>query len=322
MQKSKDLDFKIFRELKETNNYLSGQNIADKLNISRQAFWKHIKNLTDCGYKIEAVPHRGYKLKDFPDKPYPWEIKYGLNTKFIGHNIYFRQKIDSTQDFIWQLGQAGAPAGTVVIAQSQKKGKGRLGRSWVSPEGGLYLSCLLRPKKILIKDISQIALVIALACIQAIEQETGIELSVKWPNDIFLNKKKLGGILCQINAEADKINFVAVGLGININTKKLPPEATSLFLERKNKISLVAITKRIIKKIEQRYLELEAGKSKELLNQWQKHCFLWGSRLRVKILNQIIEGEAAGIDPEGYLLIRRDNGLTEKISSGDVVKII
>ncbi len=322
MQKSKDLDFKIFRKLKETNNYLSGQNIADKLNISRQAFWKHIKHLTDCGYKIEAVPHRGYKLKNSPDKPYPWEIKYKLNTKFIGHNVYFRQKIDSTQNFIWQLGQAGAPEGTLVIAESQKKGKGRLGRSWFSPGGGLYLSCLLRPEKILIKDISQIALVIALACIQAIEQETGIELSVKWPNDIFLNKKKLGGILCQINAEADKINFVAVGLGININTKKLPPEATSLFLERKNKISLVAITKRIIEKIEECYLKLEAGKGKELLAQWQEHCFLWGSRLRVKILDQIIEGEAAGIDPEGYLLLRRDTGLIDKIASGDVIKII
>ncbi|MCF7916600.1 MAG: biotin--[acetyl-CoA-carboxylase] ligase [Candidatus Omnitrophica bacterium] len=322
MQKSKDLDFKIFKELKETNNYLSGQQIADKLNISRQAFWKHIKNLTDCGYKIEAIPHRGYQLKDSPDKPYPWEIKYKLNTKSMGRNIYFRQKADSTQDLIWQLGQAGAPEGTIVIAESQKRGKGRMGRNWFSPKGGLYLSCLLRPKKILIKDISQISLVIVLACIQAIEQETGIKLSVKWPNDIFLNKKKLGGILCQINAEADKINFVAIGLGININTKNLPKEATSLFLERKNKVSLVAITKKIIEKIEQRYLELEAGKGKELLVQWQEHCFLWGSRLRVKVLDKTIEGEAAGIDQEGYLLIRRDNGLTEKISSGDVTKVM
>ncbi|MCF7874351.1 MAG: biotin--[acetyl-CoA-carboxylase] ligase [Candidatus Omnitrophica bacterium] len=322
MQKSKDLDFKIFKELKETNNYLSGQNIANKLKISRQAFWKHIKNLNDCGYKIEAIPRRGYKLKYSPDKPYPWEIRYKLGTKFTGHNVYFKEKIDSTQDFIWQLGQAGAPEGTVVLAGKQKKGKGRIGREWVSPKGGLYLSCLLRPKKILLKDISQIALVIALACIQAIEQETGIRLSVKWPNDIFLNKKKLGGILCQINAEADKINFVAIGLGININTKNLPEEATSLFLERKNKVSLVAITKKIIGKIEQRYLELEAGKSKELLEQWQEHCFLWGNRLRVKVFDKVIEGEAAGIDQEGYLLVRRDNGLTEKISSGDVTKVM
>jgi BirA family biotin operon repressor/biotin-[acetyl-CoA-carboxylase] ligase len=147
-------------------------------------------------------------------------------------------------------------------------------------------------------------------------------LSVKWPNDIFLNKKKLGGILCQINAEADKINFVAIGLGININTKNLPEEATSLFLERKNKVSLVAITKKIIGKIEQRYLELEAGKSKELLEQWQEHCFLWGNRLRVKVFDKVIEGEAAGIDEKGYLLLRRDVGLIEKISSGDVVKIM
>jgi BirA family biotin operon repressor/biotin-[acetyl-CoA-carboxylase] ligase len=322
MQKSKDLDYKIFKELKKTKSYLSGQNIANKLNISRQAFWKHIKNLTDCGYKIEAVPHQGYKLKDSPDKPYPWEIRYKLGTKFIGHNVYFKQTITSTQDFIWKLGQSGAPEGTIVIAQSQKKGKGRMGRGWLSPKGGLYLSCLLRPKKILLKDISKIALVIALACIQAIEEETGVKLSVKWPNDIFLNKKKLGGILCQINAEADKINFVVVGLGININTKKLPKKMTSLFLEKENKFSLVAITKKIIEKMEQRYLELEAGKGKKLLAQWQDHCVLWGSRLRVKVLDKVIEGEAAGIDQEGYLLVRRDNGLTEKISSGDVTKVM
>ncbi|MCF7871047.1 MAG: biotin--[acetyl-CoA-carboxylase] ligase [Candidatus Omnitrophica bacterium] len=321
-KRNKGLDYKIFKELKENKDYLSGQELANKFKISRQGLWKHIKNLNDCGYKIEAIPRRGYKLKYSPDKPYPWEIKYKLGTKFIGCNVYFRQRVDSTQDFIWQLGQSGAPEGTIVIAESQKKGKGRMGRSWFSPKGGLYLSCLFRPKKILLKNISQISLVMALACIQAIEKETGVKLSLKWPNDIFFDKKKIGGILCQINAEADKINFVAVGLGININTKKLPKETTSLFLERKNKFSLVIITKKIIEKMEQRYLEFESGEGKKLLAQWQERCFLWGNRLRVKVLDKTIEGEAAGIDQEGYLLVRRDNGLTEKISSGDVTKVM
>jgi BirA family biotin operon repressor/biotin-[acetyl-CoA-carboxylase] ligase len=322
MQKSKDLDFKIFKELKEATDYLSGQNLANKFKITRQGLWKHIKSLIDCGYKIEAAPHLGYKLKSSLDKLYPWELKYNLGTKFIGKCIYFRDILDSTQNLIYKLGQEGAEEGTVVIASRQKKGKGRMGRNWISPFGGIYLSCLLRPNSILLEDISQIALVMALACIRAIEKETGITVSVKWPNDIFLEGKKLGGILCEMNAEADKVNFIAVGIGLNVGIKNLPKEAISLSSYAKKKFSKVFLAKEILRQIESCYLELEKGNSKKLLEQWQRHCFLWGSRLRVKVLGQVIEGEAAGIDEKGYLLLRRDTGLVDKISSGDVVKVM
>ncbi|MFO8053474.1 MAG: biotin--[acetyl-CoA-carboxylase] ligase [Candidatus Omnitrophota bacterium] len=318
----KDLDYEIFKELKESNNYLSGQNLANKFRISRQGLWKHIKNLTDCGYKIEAVPRLGYKIKNSPDKLYPWELRYNLNTKFIGKNIYFKDFLNSTQEFIFKLAQSGSPAGTVVVAERQKKGKGRMGRAWASPKGGVYLSCLLRPKSILLKDVSQISLVIALACIEAIKKETGIALSVKWPNDIFLGNKKLGGILCEISAEADKVNFVVVGIGLNINSTVLPKEAVSLRLHTNKSFSKVSLTKEIFRQIEAYYLELERGNGKKLLKEWQKYCFLWGSRIRVKVLDRTIEGEAAGIDQRGYLLVRQDTGLIDKVSSGDVIKIM
>ncbi len=320
--KEQNLDFKIFKELKENKSYLSGQYLADKFKISRQALWKHIKNLEKCGYKIKATPHRGYKLENSPDKLFSWEVKYNLGTKFIGQAIYFKEIIDSTQDFIRQLAQGGACEGTVVFAGKQKKGKGRMGRSWLSPPGGIYLSCLFRPRFLLIEEVCQISLIMALACIEAIEKETGITPAVKWPNDIYLENKKLGGILCEIDAEADKINFITVGIGININTKNLPPEATSLALYAQKNFSKNSIGKEILRQIETCYLELEKGNSKDLLQRWQQHCFLWGSRLRVKVLEEVVEGEAAGIDQRGCLLLRRDTGLIDTISSGDVIKVM
>ncbi len=322
LKNDSNLDYEIFKELKESSKHLSGQDLANKLKISRQGLWKHIKNLTDCGYRVEAVPRLGYKIKNSPDKLYPWELKYNLNTNFLGKTVYFKDFLDSTQRFIFKLAQSGSPTGTVVTAQRQRKGKGRMGRNWASPQGGLYLSCLLRPRSILLKDVSQISLIIALACIKAIKKETGITLSVKWPNDIFLNNKKLGGILCEINAEADKINFIIVGIGLNINSTVLPKEATSLRLHTNKSFSKVNLTKEILRQIESYYQELEKGNGEKLLKEWQKYCFLWGSRIRVKVLDRITEGEAAGIDPRGYLLIRQDTGLIDKIASGDVVKVM
>lgn len=250
-----------------------------------------------------------------------WQIKRNLKTKTIGQVVYFKESLDSTQNFLKNLAREGASEGAVVIARKQNKGKGRMGRSWFSPEGGVYLSCLLKPKNILLEDITQIALTATLSCCEAIEKITSLSLSVKWPNDIFLEGKKLGGILCETEIESGKIKFVTVGIGININTKKLPPEATSLFLSTKKKFSRSLVVKEILGRIEDFYFGLESGKSKEFFKGWQERCFLWGSRIRVKILDKVVEGEAVGIDSKGCLLVRRDSGLVDKISSGDAERI-
>lgn len=316
-----NLDFAIFNELKKDNEYISGERLAQRLKISRQALWKHISKLIHKGYEIIAVPHLGYKLISSPDKLYPWEIQYNLNTKILGREIYYTEVADSTQDIAWELGTKSAKEGMIVFAEIQKKGKGRIGRKWISPAGGVYFSLLLKPDFLSIQDMPKITLLVVLGCLYGIKKATGIECAVKWPNDIYLQGKKIGGILCETNAEVDKIHFVVVGIGINVNSKDLPSEATSLFLHLKKKLSRVEITKSILREIEICYLRAKQEGFRNLLKEWESFCFLWGKRAKVKVFNQEIEGEACGIDEKGYLLLRRDNGFVERISTGDVARL-
>lgn len=318
----KDIEFIILKALKERKEYTSGEKLAKQLNLSRQALWKHIGKLVDKGYKISAVPHQGYRLISCPDKFYPWEIKYKLNTHFIGKEVYYKEIINSTQDFIRQLGLKGAPEGAVVFAEVQKEGRGRLQRQWVSSRGGIYFSLLLKPSFLSIQEVSKITLLIALGCLRGIKKATGVECSVKWPNDIFLGEKKLGGILCEMNAEIDRINFITIGVGINVNTRDLPSQATSLFLNLKKKVAQVEIAKRILEEIENYYNQVKRFGFSNLLKEWERFCFLWGKRVKVKVFNEVIEGKAVGIDKNGYLLLRFDSGLIKKISAGDITRVL
>ena len=318
----KDLEYIILEELKSNDGYTSGEKLSNQLSLSRQSLWKHINKIIDKGYEIAAVSHQGYKLISCPDKFYPWEIKYKLNTRFIGKEVYYKETIDSTQNFIWQLGLKEVSEGAVVFAEAQEEGRGRLQRRWVSSPGGIYFSLLLRPNFLLIREVFPIPLLIALGCLRGIKKATGIECSVKWPNDIFLKGKKLGGILCEMNAETDRIRFVVVGVGININTRDLPSQATSLFLNLKKKVSRVEIAKRILEEIEACYFIAKRVGFTGLLKEWEQSCFLWGKRIKVKVFNRTIEGEAVGIDERGYLLLRCSSGLIEKISAGEVTRIL
>jgi len=318
---SRSLDWIILDELKKDQGYVSGEQLARKLDISRQGLWKHIGNLTSKGYEIIAVPHLGYKLTSCPDKLYPWEIQHNLETSFIAKEIHHQEVLDSTQSLVWQKGLEGTKEGLVAFSETQKKGKGRLGREWVSGRGGIYFSLLLKPKFLHVQDVSQIVLIIALGVLKGIRKATGIWCAVKWPNDIFLNGKKIAGILCEINAEVDKVNFIVVGVGINVNSKDLPPQATSLFLQAKKKFSRVEIAQRVLEEIEMCYQRAEREDFSKLVSEWKQLCFLWGKRVRVKVFDKYIEGEALNIDERGYLMLRRDNGLLEKISAGDIIKV-
>jgi BirA family biotin operon repressor/biotin-[acetyl-CoA-carboxylase] ligase len=316
MMQEKILDF-----LKKKPEYISGDQIAGRLGITRQALWKHIQELKNSGYDIVAVPHLGYKLEASADRFFSFEVQHNLNTRFIGKKVYYFDSLTSTMDVAMQLGIKNAPSGTLILAETQTKGKGRLGRVWFSPKyKGIYLSLILRPK-LLPQQASVFTLLAAVAICEAIKQTTGLDAQIKWPNDIIIHNKKLGGILTELNAEMDEINFLIVGIGLNINNDKktLVSSATSLKEQKKDNISRIGLLQEILRKIEENYLLLEKKGPKPIIEKWRELSITLAKRVKVYSHSEHIEGEAIDIDRDGGLLIRTDAGLVLKVMAGDVV---
>ena len=312
---------KILDFLKKKQDYVSGDQIAGRLGISRQALWKHIQELKEIGYDIVAVPHLGYRLESSPDRLFPFEASRDLNTEFIGKKIYYFDTVASTMNIAMDLGLKGAPEGTIVLAESQIRGRGRLGRAWFSPKHkGIYLSLILRPK-ILPTQASCLTLLAAVSICEAIKEITGLDTQIKWPNDILIRHKKLGGILTELNAEMDKINFVLIGIGLNINNDKkaLIAGATSLKEQKKENINRIGLLQEILRKIESNYLHFQKNGAEPIIEKWRHYSVTLGKRVKVYCLKEHIEGEAIDIDIDGGLLVRKDAGVLEKIMSGDVM---
>jgi BirA family transcriptional regulator, biotin operon repressor / biotin---[acetyl-CoA-carboxylase] ligase len=312
----KILDFLKRKE----EGYVSGDQLSQKLGISRQALWKHIQELKEKGYEIIAVPHLGYQLTSAADRLFDFEVAHGLGTKFIGKKIYYFEALASTMDVAWQLGTKGAPEGTLVVAEQQTKGRGRLGRPWFSPKyKGIYLSLILRPR-MLPAQAPLLTLVASVSICEAINRELTLEARIKWPNDIWLGQKKLGGLLTELNAETDRINFVVIGMGLNVNNdkKSLVSSATSLSEHKKEQVSRVRLLQEILRRIEANYLVLEKD-AHPLLKKYREYSMTLGKRVKVYCQKRHIEGEAVDIDSDGGLLIRKDSGITEKVMAGDVM---
>jgi len=316
MTQEKILDF-----LKKKPEYISGDQISQRLGITRQALWKHIQELKELGYDIVAVPHLGYRLISAPDRLFPSEISRYLDTKFIGKKIYYFDTLSSTMDLAMELGIKGLPEGTLVLAETQTKGRGRLGRGWLSPKyKGIYLSLILRPN-ILPQQAPMLTLLSAVSVCEAVRQIAALEPEIKWPNDILIRHKKLGGILTELNAEMDEVRFVIVGLGLNINNDKktLLNGATSLKEEKGEPVNRSELLKEILRVIEKNYLIFQEKGPLPVLDKWREYSITLGKRVKVFCHRQHIEGIASDIDIDGGLLIRKDSGITEKVMAGDVV---
>jgi BirA family biotin operon repressor/biotin-[acetyl-CoA-carboxylase] ligase len=312
---------KIVELLKKNPNYVSGEELSHHLHISRQGLWKHIQELRLAGYEILAVPHLGYRLTSSPDRLLPFEVTSHLNTKFIGKKIYYFQTLSSTMDEAVKLGLAGIPEGALVLAETQTRGRGRLGRRWLSPKyKGIYFSLILRPK-ILPNAAPILTLLCAVSVCEAIKENLHLEAQIKWPNDIFMQHKKLGGILTELNAEMDVVRFVVIGIGLNANTDKrnLLASATSLKEQKKEQVNRLALLQEILRRIEKNYLYFAAQGSADIINKWREHSLTLGRRIKVICQKAHLEGEAVDIDADGGLLVRKDSGLVEKIMAGDVV---
>lgn len=313
---SKMLD--IFKKHKQ--EFMSGEDISRKMKVSRAAVWKHIEKLREIGYDIEAVPHLGYKLKSAPDKMIPDEIESGLDTNVFGRKIYSYKKTDSTNDIAYDLAEKGALEGAVVLAEEQAKGKGRLGRKWLSPPGGIYMSCIIKPD-ILPNEVQEFTLVSAYSVAKAIKELTGLHSRIKWPNDLLIRGKKICGILTEMKAETDKIDFIVIGIGINVNTplQALPHNtATSLKAELKINVSRVDLVRLILGNLDREYHNFKKHGFQSVRDEIKGLSETLNKYVRVTSHDTVYEGEAVDIDEQGALILRLDSGIRQRILSGDV----
>ncbi|MFH1782760.1 MAG: biotin--[acetyl-CoA-carboxylase] ligase [Candidatus Omnitrophota bacterium] len=315
------IDNKIINFFKtHSDKYVSGEDLSDTLGISRQALWKHIEKLREEGYEIVASPHLGYRLESMPDILSELELSFDLKTNIIGKKIYSYKEIDSTNDAAYRLALSGEKEGSIVISESQTKGRGRLGRNWVSPKDkGAYFSVILRPD-IMPRETSFITLFSSLAICKTIREKIGLSAVIKWPNDVLINNNKICGILTEMNGETDKINFVIIGIGININTKKelLPEGASSLMEEKGSFIPRVDLVKEIFRNIDRYYKHFIDEKRGLILREYKTLSAILDKRIKVSYHNRLIQGHAIDIDNEGALIIRMDSGLNERVLAGDV----
>ena len=307
-----------------TDAPLSGEEIAHNLGISRTAVWKKIQALKKEGYQIDALNKRGYILIGVPDKLLPEEIAARLKTEWLGHNINYKTSTVSTNELCKQMAMQEAADGTVCLAEEQTGGKGRLSRGWFSPKGkGLWFSILLKPS-FLPQEASKCTLLAAVAVVQAINSFAGVNATIKWPNDILLDGKKLVGILTEMSAEFGHINYIVVGIGINVSVEPedVPAEfrasAISLAAVAKENISRVELLARVLENFEQLYEEVLQQGFAPVFKLWRQHTSTLGKEVKVVAPTETYIGKAIDIDEEGLLIVEKADGTREKVLAGDV----
>lgn len=309
--------------LRESEGYLSGQQICDTFQVSRTAVWKVINQLKEDGYQIEAVRNKGYHIVESPDTVNKEAVKSFLKTNWAGQNLLYYEETDSTNTQAKRLGEEGAVHGTLVVAGRQSAGKGRRGKMWTSPPGSsIYMSILLRPEMPPDKA-PMLTLVMAYAAALAIQDQEEIGAKIKWPNDLVLNKKKICGILTEMSAEVDYINYVVIGIGINANTESFPAEladtATSLRIESGDAVCRARLIAGVMERFEQCYEAfIEAGDLAPFVDGYND--ILVNCNREVRILEPGRERNAisGGIDNAGRLLVEYEDGTTEAIFAGEV----
>lgn len=317
---------KILEELKaNSGQVVSGEEISRKLGISRTAVWKHIGKLRSEGYNIESQTNSGYKLIGSPDLLTLNELEPFLDTEFIGRNVVYLDSINSTNTYAKKRAEEPFKEGTVVIAEEQSAGKGRLGKHWVSPKGkGIWMSIMLKPD-ILPADAPKLTIVTAYAVANAILSCCNLDARIKWPNDIIAGGKKLCGILTEMSAEADEIKYVVIGIGINANLdigdfgQEVSSIATSISIESGRNISRKSLVASVLKEFELIYKDFErTGSIKFILDEYKNKSAVLGKEIRIISRKEEITGLAIDISEEGHLVVRLDDGSIREVMSGEV----
>lgn len=313
----------ILRLLRSADGYISGQELCNRFGVSRTAVWKAINQLKEAGYEIEAQQNKGYKLMAAPDLMTEAEIKSLMHTEWVAKEVLYFDTIDSTNTKAQELAEKGYPSGTLVVADKQESGKGRRGRSWVSPSGtGIFMTLMIKPD-INPNNASMLTLVAALAVAKAITSVTGEEALIKWPNDIVVNNKKVCGILTEMNAQFDYINHIVVGIGINVHNESFPEEisqmASSLMIEaggkRFHRAQIIAETMSYFEQYYDTFLKTQDLSA--LVREYDELLVNRNKSVRVLDPKEPFDGKAMGITPKGELIV--DTWESRKlVSSGEV----
>lgn len=313
----------ILRLLRSADGYISGQELCNRFGVSRTAVWKAINQLKEAGYEIEAQQNKGYRLMAAPDLMTEAEIKSLMHTEWVAKEVLYFDTIDSTNIKAQELAEKGYQSGTLVVADKQESGKGRRGRSWVSPSGtGIFMTLMIKPD-INPNNASMLTLVAALAVAKAITSVTGEEALIKWPNDIVVNSKKVCGILTEMNAQFDYINHIVVGIGINVHNESFPEEisqmASSLMIEaggkRFHRAQIIAETMSYFEQYYDTFLKTQDLSA--LVREYDELLVNRNKSVRVLDPKEPFDGKAMGITPKGELIV--DTWESRKlVSSGEV----
>lgn len=320
--------YRLLACLKENpGRWVSGESISDQLGISRTAVWKQINSLKGDGHKIQSAPRKGYRLEQAADILSAQEIAACLTTRIMGRpSIVVFKQTDSTNHQAKLLAGRGAPEGTIVLAESQTSGRGRRGRTWLSPAGeGLCLSIILRPP-LTPAQAPQITLMTAVAVSQTLA-DAGVQANIKWPNDILVEDKKIAGILTEISTDMDQVDWVIVGMGLNVNTPahRMPAAirglATSIQIQKGQGTSRTELLVNLLQKFEACYQQLKVEGFGPIMEQWRRMSDIIGRQVYVDVMGTRHRGTVAAVDDDGVLVLRDTEGRFRRIFSGDVTRV-
>ncbi|MGQ9920281.1 MAG: biotin--[acetyl-CoA-carboxylase] ligase [Desulfobacca sp.] len=311
----------LLRLLQATPAHLSGEQLGARLGLSRTAVWKRIERLRALGYQVDGSPRRGYRLAPGQDLLLPAEIRAALPLKWLRGPVYHFVSLPSTNDAAKKLARQGAPEGTLVLAETQSAGRGRLGRTWESPAGtGLYLSLLLRPPLPPV-ELPKLTLLAAVAVVEAIQTATGRRTGIKWPNDIIFQGKKLGGILTEMETESDAMRHVVLGVGLNLNTPQFPEHlqqiATSLAVTGQA-YSRLATLRAFLTAMDGLYGRFLNEEFPAILERWRQFSVTLGKTVTIRQGRDVYAGLALDVAPDGALLLARPDGTVAVILSGEI----
>lgn len=315
---------KILHLLKENRpGFTSGGLLCKNLGVSRTTVWKYVQVLRAEGYVIEAQTRAGYKLVRVPDRLYPQEVLPALNTKFIGRHIYYFAQVPSTNELAQELARQGVPDGSLVLTEEQTGGKGRLGRGWFSPFAqGIWCTVILYPP-VDPADAPPLTMLTAVGVARAVRRVTGIQVGIKWPNDLLLEGKKICGILTEMSAEMEQVKYLVIGTGINVNVESFPAEiqntATSLKMHTGRAIDRAKLLRAFLEELEELYEQWLKEGFQPILKLWKLLSVTLHCPVRISSLRESTEGWAEDVDEQGNLILRLEDGSKKRFMAGEVL---